>query len=190
MKSAKRLTIVITISLFTSLVLAQEGKTSKDLTEEAVTTQHELLINNTALRYTATAGTILLRDKKQNPTASIFYVAYTLGNSDSIRPITFSFNGGPGSSSVWLHLGILGPQRVKMGEKGELLPPPYQLVDNIYSVLPNTDLVFIDPVGTGFSVSADTIPEETFYGIDDDIQSIAEFIRYIYLKIIALILQN
>ena len=95
----------------------------------------------------------MLKLEDGTPKASVFYVAYTKDDvSDtSKRPVTFTFNGGPGSASIWLHLGAFGPRRVEMGDAGALLPPPYKLVDNEYSLLDVTDLVFIDPVSTGYS---------------------------------------
>jgi len=93
------------------------------------------------------------------------------------RPITFAFNGGPGSSSVWLHLGALGPKRVVMDQEGMPLPPPYTLVDNEYCWLDMTDLVFIDPVSTGYSRPADGENAKQFHGLDEDISWVAEFIR-------------
>ena len=93
------------------------------------------------------------------------------------RPITFSFNGGPGSSSVWLHLGLLGPRRVLLEEDGSPLPPPYQTVDNEYSLLDETDLVFIDPVSTGFSRAVKPDDAKKFHSVEGDLRSVAEFIR-------------
>ena len=174
--------IVVATFFAISLTSISQNVNPNKLQEQTINTQHELLINNEKFSFQATAGTILLKDKKQNPTASIFYVAYTSSSKDYSRPITFAFTGGPGSSSVWLHLGLLGPKRVVMGDKGELLPPPHQLIDNEYTILRQSDIVFIDPVGTGFSKSNDTIPAEKFYGIDEDIQSIGEFIRLYLLK--------
>ena len=115
--------------------------------------------------------------KSANPKASIFFISYTKeGEQTSERPITFCFNGGPGSSSVWLHLGVLGPKRVFMNENGDALPP-YHLVDNEFSLLDITDLVFIDPVSTGFSRAIPPEDAKNFHGVEEDIKSIAEFIR-------------
>src|SRR5882762_1186337 len=121
--------------------------------EKVVQTKHSLKIDGKDIKYTATAGTILLKLEDGTPKASIFYIAYTKDDVSDVtqRPITFSFNGGPGSASVWLHLGLLGPRRVQMGDAGALLPPPYRLVDNDVSLLDISDLVFIDPVSTGYS---------------------------------------
>src|SRR6266511_2671991 len=116
------------------------------------TTQHTVTINGQSIAYTARAGTIVMKSEDGSPTASIFFVAYTKdGENPARRPVTFTFNGGPGSSSVWLHMGALGPKRVKMQDDGMMPAPPYQLVTNDHTWLDLTDLVFIDPVGTGYS---------------------------------------
>ena len=129
------------------------AKTADDITETQSVTQHKLAIDGKELAYTAKAGTLLLRQEDGKKQASVFYVAYTKdGVGDpATRPITFSFNGGPGSSSVWLHLGAFGPRRVDMGPEGLDWTPPCKLVDNETSWLDLTDLVFIDPVTTGYS---------------------------------------
>jgi carboxypeptidase C (cathepsin A) len=147
--------------------------------EKVVQTKHSIKIGGQEIKYTATAGTILLKLEDGTPKASIFYVAYTKDDvSDaSQRPITFSFNGGPGSSSVWLHLGLLGPRRVQMGDAGALLPPPYRLVDNDVSLLDISDLVFIDPVSTGYSRAVPGETPQQFHGVTPDVESVADFIR-------------
>src|SRR5437667_12686081 len=147
--------------------------------EKIVQTKHSLKIGGQEIKYTATAGTILLKLEDGTPKASIFYVAY---NKDDVtdpshRPLTFSFNGGPGSASVWLHLGLFGPRRVQMGDAGTLLPPPYKLVDNDASLLDISDLVFIDPVSTGYSRAVPGEAPKQFHGIEEDVQSVADFIR-------------
>jgi carboxypeptidase C (cathepsin A) len=128
------------------------------------------------LKYSATVGMLPVKDAYGETKAGIFFTAYTV-DSPEPRPLTFSFNGGPGSSSVWLHLGALGPKRVKLGDDGEALDAPYDLVDNSESWLSFTDLVFIDPVGTGFSRSLKAEDEESFWGLSGDVDSIADFIR-------------
>jgi carboxypeptidase C (cathepsin A) len=147
--------------------------------EKIVQTKHSLKIGGQEIKYTATAGTILLKLEDGTPKASIFYVAYTKDDvSDpSQRPLTFSFNGGPGSSSVWLHLGLFGPRRVQMGDAGSLLPPPYKLVDNDVSLLDISDLVFIDPVSTGYSRAVPGETPQQFHGVTQDVESVADFIR-------------
>src|ERR1044071_4821620 len=147
--------------------------------EKLVQSRHTVTINGEKLKYTAKAGTILLRDNEEKPTAAIFYIAYTKDGAGDLakRPVTFSFNGGPGSSSVWLHMGLLGPRRVLLEEDGSPLPPPYKTVDNEYSLLDETDLVFIDPVSTGFSRAVKPEDEKKFHGVEADLHSVAEFIR-------------
>src|SRR5882757_10060849 len=142
--------------------------------EKIVQTKHSLKIGGQEIKYTATAGTILLKLEDGTPKASIFYVAYTkddVGDA-SQRPITFSFNGGPGSASVWLHLGLLGPRRVQMGDAGALLPPPYKLVDNDVSLLDISD-----PVSTGYSRAVPGEAPKQFHGVTEDVESVADFIR-------------
>ena len=119
--------------------------------EKPIVTHHEMRAGGKTLRYTATTGLMPIRDAAGKVEAHIFYVAYTLDNPGARRPLTFSFNGGPGSSSVWLHLGAIGPKRVKMQNEGFMPAPPFQLVDNEATWLDQTDLVFLDPVGTGYS---------------------------------------
>jgi carboxypeptidase C (cathepsin A) len=153
--------------------------------EKIAVTCHRVTIGGQEIAYTATAGTLILHEeddkegKGATPKAEIFFVAYTRDDTADAgtRPLTFSFNGGPGSSSVWLHLGVLGPRRVLMKDDPVPPPPPYRLVDNEYALLDVTDLVFIDPVTTGYSR---TIPEEKpeqFHDFQKDIESVAEFIR-------------
>ncbi|HEX4274907.1 MAG TPA: peptidase S10 [Bryobacteraceae bacterium] len=147
--------------------------------ETASRTRHEITLNGKKVPYTATAGTLILKKDDGKPWASMFYVAYTRDDAPdpSKRPLTFSFNGGPGSSSVWLHLGALGPKRVELGPDGEQPKPPYHLVDNQDSALEFTDLVFIDPVSTGFSREAPGENAAQFHGYEGDLKSVAEFIR-------------
>jgi carboxypeptidase C (cathepsin A) len=151
----------------------------KEPEEKLVESKHTTTIGGQEVHYKATAGTILLRDEEDKATASIFYIAYTREDVKdlSARPVTFSFNGGPGASSVWMHLGLLGPRRVRLAEDGSALPPPYKLVDNEYSLLDQTDLVFIDPVSTGFSRAIPAKDAKKFHGLREDAESVAEFIR-------------
>lgn len=152
-------------------------------------TSHAIVVGGQTITYTATAGRIILKheDEKEGEKAkaAIFFVAYTRDRAPgateaehlAARPITFSFNGGPGSSSVWLHLGLLGPRRVVLEADGRPLPPPYRLVDNDFSLLDKTDLVFIDPVTTGFSRAVPGEPDKQFHGFKPDIESVGDFIR-------------
>src|SRR5271170_1284732 len=157
----------------------KDDKDKKAPEEKSSVTKHSVRIGGQEIKYTATAGTILLKTEDGTPKASIFYVAYTKDDVSDVsqRPIAFTFNGGPGSSSVWLHLGAFGPRRVQMGDAGTLLPPPYKLVDNESSLLDVSDLVFIDPVSTGYSRAVPGEPAKQFHGIEEDVQSVGDFIR-------------
>jgi carboxypeptidase C (cathepsin A) len=164
--------------------------------EQLVTTEHRLVLDGRTLEYTATCGTVLLRlyndgadTKPENadaakavpdkPRAAFFFIAYTLKSNApaASRAVTFSFNGGPGSSSVWLHLGLLGPQRVATDDTGMAPPPPYALRDNEYTLLTHSDLVFIDPVGTGHSRMLEPDKASEFHEYQRDLDSVGEFIR-------------
>ncbi len=119
------------------------------------------------------------KKKAEKPLAKVFFIAYTrddVGNTAK-RPVTFSFNGGPGSAAVWLHMGGLGPRRAVLTERGEALPPPYRLEDNANSWLDESDLVFIDPVSTGYSRALPGENPKKFHGYKEDIESVGEFIR-------------
>jgi carboxypeptidase C (cathepsin A) len=146
-------------------------------------THHSIKIADKTLKYTVKTGNFLMKDEKTGKfEAAIFFMAYTLDNKDgktdpAHRPITFAFNGGPGSASLWLHMGALGPKRVKMSDEGFQLPQPFQYVDNPYTWLEFTDLVFIDPVSTGYSRLAPDTKREKFHGIEQDIRSVGDFIR-------------
>ena len=159
-----------------------EGKQPNIPEDKLSVTHHSVTVNGEEIRYTATAGTLVLKeeiDKEgEKPKASVFFIAYTRDDVEDTakRPITFSFNGGPGSSSVWLHLGVLGPRCVKPAEDGELPHPPYQLTNNECSILDKTDLVFIDPVSTGFSRAVPGEEAKQFHGFKRDIESVGDFI--------------
>ncbi len=147
--------------------------------DKTVQTKHSVRIGGQEVKYTATAGTIVMKLEDGTPKASVFFVAYTKDdvNDASKRPITFAFNGGPGAGSLWLHVGALGPRRVEMGDAGNLLPPPYKFVDNESSILDVTDLVFIDPVTTGYSRPVPGEADKQFHGVQEDVQSVGDFIR-------------
>ncbi|GAB4456855.1 MAG: peptidase S10 [Armatimonadaceae bacterium] len=146
---------------------------------EPVVTHHEITVNRKTLRYTATAGRLPIQNEKGEIEARLFYIAYALETDTPLyeRPLMFSFNGGPGSSSVWLHMGVIGPKRVPMNPDGSLPPPPYRLTENEFSWLEATDLVFIDPVGTGYSRAKDEETTKKFWKVEGDIECIGEFIR-------------
>jgi len=143
-----------------------------------VVTRHETAIRGQRIAYTATAGETLLRNGRGEPTAALYSFAYIKDDGAADRPVMFVFNGGPGSSSVWLHMGVVGPRRVQLDR--EVNPsnvPPFGLVDNPDSLLDVADLVFIDPVGTGFSRILGVGKPEDFYGVDEDAESVAQFIE-------------
>ena len=142
-------------------------------------TRHQAVIGGQTIKYTATAGWLVLKDDKDKQIARFGYTAYTLdGTRDlSRRPVMFAFNGGPGSSSIWLHMGIMGPRRVVVNDGGYAPPPPSQVVDNAYSPLDVTDIVMIDPVGTGYSKPLGEAKPADFHGVDEDIKSVAQFIK-------------
>jgi len=147
--------------------------------DRLVSTHHRVTVEGKEIEYEATAGTLAVKDEEGKKQADLFFVAYTRSGvkERSRRPITFAFNGGPGSSSVWLHLGALGPRRVALQDSGEPLPPPYKLVDNDLSILDLTDLVFIDPVTTGYSRPAEGVEGKKFHGVQQDVESVGDFIR-------------
>jgi carboxypeptidase C (cathepsin A) len=156
-----------------------DAATIPDATHKPVFTTNTVTIAGQRVKYAAETGMLPILKTDGTTSASVFYIAYTrLGETNtSARPVTFCFNGGPGSSSVWLHLGALGPRRVKMNPDGTLPPPPFGLVDNDYSILGASDLVFIDPVATGFSRAAKDEKDDAFFGDKADLDSVGEFIR-------------
>ena len=129
--------------------------------------------------YRARAATVTLRDGDGKPRASLFHIAYTRTDVADAgrRPVIFAFNGGPGSSSAWLHMGLFGPRRVLLGDATTPPPPPYQAVENTHSILDAADLVMIDPVSTGWSRPAEGTDGEQFHGLKEDTEWVAEFIR-------------
>ncbi|MGZ9223676.1 MAG: S10 family peptidase [Anaerolineales bacterium] len=171
----------------------EEKPTPKD---NLVVTQHKVRIGGKEIKYTVTAGTMVLKEETadrekesegEKPRAQVFFIAYTKDANGrksaertpslAKRPLTFSFNGGPGSSSVWLHLGVLGPRRVVLTDEGELPQPPFRLTDNQYSLLDETDLVFIDPVSTGYSRAVEGQKPKEWHEFRKDIESVGDFIR-------------
>ncbi|MGI8509331.1 MAG: S10 family peptidase [Gemmatimonadaceae bacterium] len=150
--------------------------------EVHVVTRHAATIAGKRVDYDATVGSIILRDSTDQPTGEIYYTAYSeRGVTDaSRRPVIFAYNGGPGSSSFWVHMGLLGPRRVDIPDTVHSAPPPYHLVDNQYSMLDKADLVFIDPIGTGYSKPLGKATGKNFWGVDQDANSLAEFVsRYL-----------
>ena len=167
-----------------------------DPTDQISVTRHTLKIGRRSLAYTVTCGTMVMKEEAEKEgksegeraRAKVFFIAYTLddpglktagaGSADNAaRPLTFSFNGGPGSSSVWLHLGVLGPRRVQLDDEGFAAAPPGRLVANEFSLLDVSDLVFIDPVGTGFSRMVEGEKVKEYHEYKRDLESVGEFIR-------------
>ncbi|MGH8427484.1 MAG: S10 family peptidase [Gammaproteobacteria bacterium] len=150
-------------------------------------TQGSVTVEGQRVNYDATAGTIILKNKQGQPTASMFYVAYVKSGvkDPTTRPITFLYNGGPGSSTVWLHMGAFGPERVTTADHTHTPPAPYKLVNNDYSLLDVSDLVFIDAPSTGFSRiigkrEGGAGTPKAFYSVDNDAHAFAQFItRYL-----------
>jgi carboxypeptidase C (cathepsin A) len=158
---------------------SEPAKEKREVSDKVSTTSHTLRIGNETINYTAKAGTIVLRDDEGEPRASFFVVSYTKDGVDPAnRPVTFTFNGGPGSSSVWLHMGAFGPKRVVYADDdGRAAAPPYKSIDNEESILDATDLVFIDPVTTGFSRAIPFSDAKKFHGFEADIESVGNVIR-------------
>lgn len=157
----------------------EEEDDDEDEMPEPVVTHHEIELAGATLRYTATAGMMPIEDAQGEVEGEVFYVAYTRDDvgDRADRPLMFSFNGGPGSASVWLHLGALGPKRVPMPDDATVPRPPYRLVTNEQTWLDATDLVFIDPVGTGYSRASTPEQNARFHSLEGDISSVGEFIR-------------
>ena len=150
-----------------------------DVSETApVVTHHQIAVDGKPLKYTATTGRLPIKRGDGRIEAEMFYVAYTLDGQDAAkRPLTFAFNGGPGSASIWLHMGALGPRKVVLQPDGFMPPAPYHMEDNPYTLLDKSDLVLIDAIGTGFSRAADAELMKKFWGVKGDIEAFSEFIR-------------
>jgi carboxypeptidase C (cathepsin A) len=160
-------------------LVKQSVATLPDASRPPVVTEHAISVAGRELAYKAEVGMLPLLKEDGTHEANIFFVAYTLvTDADAARrPIMFCFNGGPGASAVWLHLGGLGPRRAAVNADGSLPPPPFELIDNDQTILPATDLVFIDPVATGYSRAVQGQKPEQFFGKEPDIEAMAEFIR-------------
>ena len=172
------------IALFVLPVLAQERSIKQEPKPEPPkdqisTTAHSIRVGGETINYTARAGTMVLKDDAGDARASFFFVSYTKDGADPAkRPVTYTFNGGPGSSSVWLHMGAFGPKRVVYADDdGHAAAPPYKLTDNEATILDVTDLVFIDPVTTGYSRAFPVSDAKKFHGFEADLESVGSFIR-------------
>jgi carboxypeptidase C (cathepsin A) len=147
--------------------------------EESSITDHTIKVGGQTIPYKAVAATILLKNEKEEPTALIYYTAYTRSDVKDLsqRPISFVYNGGPGSSSVWLHMGSFSPRRVITVNADATPPAPYKFVENANCLLDKSDLVFVDPVGTGFSHAVGKAQDKDFWGVDQDVKSLAQFVN-------------
>ncbi len=178
MKQFVLLFLVFTINV--QLVIAQQEQAKQASKEippaEISTTKQSVTINGKTINLTAQSGTMRLRDENNKPIANFGFTSYIKEGSSTKRPILFAYNGGPGSSSFWLHMGVLGPKRIPVNDTGFTPAAPYSLVNNEYSLLDIADLVMIDPVGTGLSIPVGDAAFEDFWGVDQDIRSISLFI--------------
>jgi len=155
-----------------------EGAVAEAVDETPSVTHHEIRLGGKTLAYTATVAQMPLKNPSGETEAHIFYMAYTVDGADSAtRPLTFCFNGGPGSASIWVHMGAMGPRKAKLLDNGDMPPPPYKIVDNEHTWLDQTDLVFIDPVGTGYSRAKTPEVARRMNGVQGDLQSVGEFMR-------------
>lgn len=181
----RTLILAACMALLTLPALAEDTgtapKDTPDIPEAQVfTSDHSLRLGSKTVKYKTVAGETYLRNEKDEPTAAVFSVSYVdTSTSDATqRPVTFVFNGGPGSASLWLHMGAFGPKQViTPSDASDVGAPPYTIRDNQNSLLDVTDLVFIDPVGTGYSRPLGDTEGKEFYGVNEDAESIAEFIR-------------
>ena len=182
------LVALVTAAAFAQSTAEKEDKNKNDrpilAEEKIVETQHSVRIGGQEIRYTATAGQLVLRRPNGEPRGNMFFVAYTRDDITDMRsrPVTFCYNGGPGSATIWLHMGTLGPKRVQMAEEGFQPAPPYRLVENEYSLLDVTDIVAIDAMSTGFSRAVEGEDPKQFHGVEQDIEAFSEFIRLYITK--------
>ena len=174
---------MILLSLFGGAAFAQEEDVAELSVEEkpeaeAVTTQHSVRIDGKTIRYTATAGLALINNDDDEPNGLFGYTAYIRDGVEdtSKRPILFAYNGGPGSASIWLHMGVLGPRRIPVVDTKVTGPAPFGAVNNEFSILDVADLVMMDPIGTGYAKPAGEGTGEDFWGVDQDIEASSQFI--------------
>ncbi|MGN6178279.1 MAG: S10 family peptidase [Mucilaginibacter sp.] len=189
----------LAMAVLASATLAQNTKRTVSVTvndstvekkdtipDRPVITYHQVTVDGKTISYKATAGYMPMRDKDEKLIAKIFYVAYTATNSGEAkekRPVTFVFNGGPGSASIWLHMGAISPVRVKFANaKGDAPAPPYEYGANPYTWLGFTDMVFIDPISTGYSRAYKGVDVNQFHGYNEDLASVGDFIRLYITK--------
>jgi len=170
-------TIVIVSQIIASAVPPKEP-------EAPSITHHSINLKGKILKYKSEAGYLPMKDEKGQPLASIFFISYSSeeAKKNPARPITFAFNGGPGGAAVFVHLGGIGPKKIMLSSEGSPLPPPYRYIENENTWLDFTDLVFVDPVSTGYSRAAKETDSKKFHGVNEDIQIIGDFIRLFITK--------
>lgn len=184
---ARTLFFLLLVLSGSALYAAEEDQDKNKKPDEPVpeawsqSSEHKLKIGDHTVSYTATAGALLMKNEADKPNALFGYTAYVADGADKrSRPIIFAYNGGPGSASIWLHMGVLGPQRAVVTDAAFSPAGPFRRVDNAYSILDEADLVMLDPVGTGFSKAVGDAEDKDFWGVDPDIQSVSAFIvRYV-----------
>ena len=174
----KRILSITMLLALASVAFAQEegkDKDEQDIPEaKQVVTEHSATIGGRKIEYKVTAGTMLMKNDDEEPVALMGFTAYEKKGADkTTRPVMFAYNGGPGSASLWLHMGILGPQRAIVQDAGFTTNGPYERVANEYSIIDEVDLVMIDPVGTGFAKPVGEGKGEDFWGVDQDIKSVS-----------------
>ena len=160
----------------------EPAKPTEPVDEKPVVTHHKIVVRGKTLSYTATTGFLPIKDDQGRAEARMFYVAYTLDASGPKRPLTFAFNGGPGSATIWLHMGCFGPKRVKMRPNGFMPPPPFEWEDNQNTILDKSDIVFVDAIGTGYSRANTPELGKKFWSVSGDIAAFGEFIRLFLQK--------
>jgi carboxypeptidase C (cathepsin A) len=160
---------------------AEAAKPIEPAEEKPVITHHKITVHGKTLAYIATTGFLPIKNEEGHSEARMFYVAYTLDGGGPKRPLTFSFNGGPGSATIWLHMGCFGPKRVKMRPNGFMPPPPFEWEDNQDTILDKSDIVFVDAIGTGYSRAMTPELGKKFWSVSGDIAAFGEFIR-LYLQ--------
>jgi carboxypeptidase C (cathepsin A) len=178
-KSYAAVVVALVLALPTTLRAQEDPAGSEEPSPQRWESQHSIVVDGETVEYDAVVGSIILRDATEKATGELFYTAYFrtgVANAES-RPIVFAYNGGPGSASFWLHMGIMGPRRVVTPNLGQQAPPPYPLEDNRYTLLDRADIVMIDPIGTGFSRPVGDTPGSEFWGLDEDARSLTQFVR-------------
>jgi carboxypeptidase C (cathepsin A) len=172
------LVILLLLPLGPANMLAAQAQ-EEDVQPARWASEHSMSLNGETVEYEAVVGSVILRDDDEQPTGELYYTAYfrTNGEDAAARPIVFAYNGGPGSASFWLHMGIMGPRRIQTPTVGPQGAPPYPLVENQHALLDIADIVMVDPIGTGFSRPLGDTPGSEFWGIDEDARSLSQFVR-------------